>query len=142
MVLYEEVLVIRTYSLILLMLVNVSLTGISFGVYLSIMQLTGLFKLFQCRGYILDIGRSLCDTLSLFFYVFECSQVLIVSDAHVNCEDYVDLFAGLFVGTAAAIVIFVGHMSVIAGLWPVHVVHTYNTIARQVSIIVIYFEDC
>lgn len=41
-------------------------------------------------------------------------------------------------GTAAAIVIFVGHMSVIAGLWPVHVVHTYNTIARQVYIIVIY----
>lgn len=65
-----------------------------------------------------------------------------VSDAHANCEDYVELFAGFFVGTAAAIVIFVGHMSVIAGLWPVHVVHTYNTIARQVSIIVICFGDC
>lgn len=33
-------------------------------------------------------------------------------------------------GTIAAIVIFVGHMSVVAGLWPVHVVLTYNTIAR------------
>lgn len=42
-------------------------------------------------------------------------------------------------GTAAAIVIFVGHMSVITGLWPVHVVHTCNTIARQVSVAILFY---
>lgn len=35
-------------------------------------------------------------------------------------------------GFAAAIVIFVGQMSVTIVLWPVHVFKTYNTIARLV----------
>lgn len=37
-------------------------------------------------------------------------------------------------GIAAAIVIFVGHMSVTIVLWPVHVFKTYNTIARSVLV--------
>lgn len=37
-------------------------------------------------------------------------------------------------GAGAAIVIFVGHMSVTIVLWPVHVFMTYNSIARLVFI--------
>ncbi|KAG0594583.1 hypothetical protein M758_UG090400 [Ceratodon purpureus] len=43
---------------------------------------------------------------------------------------FIGLFKGIFVGTAAAIVIFVGHMSVTIVLWPVHVFMTYNSVAR------------
>ncbi|KAG0572069.1 hypothetical protein KC19_VG065400 [Ceratodon purpureus] len=43
---------------------------------------------------------------------------------------FIGLFKGIFVGTAAGIVIFVGHMSVTIVLWPVHVFMTYNSVAR------------
>jgi hypothetical protein len=42
------------------------------------------------------------------------------------------------VGTAAAIVIFVGNMSVTLVLWPVHVFMTYKSIARFVFTISVY----
>jgi hypothetical protein len=38
-------------------------------------------------------------------------------------------FAGAIVGPPSALIMFVGDMAVVIGLWPVHVFCTYRTIA-------------
>jgi hypothetical protein len=38
--------------------------------------------------------------------------------------------AGIIVGPAAFVVLVVGHTGVTVGLWPVHVVMTYYTVAK------------
>jgi hypothetical protein len=47
-------------------------------------------------------------------------------------------FAGAIVGPPSALIMFVGDMAVVIGLWPVHVFCTYRTIAMydDVSFIV------
>ncbi|XP_024379396.1 uncharacterized membrane protein At3g27390 [Physcomitrium patens] len=64
------------------------------------------------RGCFNKIGMSLV-------YVMLCAALI-----------FIGLIKGLFVGIAAAMVIFVGHISVTVILWPLHVYMTYNTIAR------------